>query len=73
MDRYNQVLDVISITSTYPETAYALAAATQKTALAYLNRKANKKELLQLIQLANDLGYIDDDIYQSHATLLNKR
>ena len=63
MRRYDAVLDVISAVQHYPEEGWLLAAATQAAALAYLNRKAEKHELWQLLRLARDLGLLEDEVF----------
>jgi len=68
--RYNAVLDVYALTSLYPQEAAALRAATQLTALAYLRKRADKQELLVLLRLATDLGYISEELYTLHTKFL---
>jgi hypothetical protein len=68
--RYAATLDIYALTATYPLEATALREVTQLTALAYLQRKATKQELLTLLRLAKDLGYTNEELYKLHTQFL---
>lgn len=69
-NRHNAVLDVYAIVSLYPPEANALALSTQLTALAYLQGRADSDEVLTLLRLAYDLGYVDEQSYLAHSRFL---
>lgn len=68
-DRYAAVLDVYALVATYPCEAHALAIHTQREALLFLDGKSSEK-LLTLLQLALDLGYVDEELVNVHKTYL---
>jgi hypothetical protein len=70
MSRYAAILDIYALVATYPAEAEALVLITQLTALSYLQRKTHKRELVILLLLARDLGYITADAYELHIRFL---
>ena len=61
--RYDAVLDIFALTTCYPQNAESLAYATQLSALAYLRSAASKRDIIVLLRVAKDLGYVDDDLF----------
>jgi hypothetical protein len=68
-DRYAAVLDVFALVATYPREAHVLRMRTQREALLFLEGKPSTT-LLTLLQLALDLGYVDEALLSVHKTFL---
>ena len=61
MSRYETILDLYPILSTFPHEASILAMRLEQEVLSYLDNKDNR--LLFYLSLAKDLGYIDERVF----------